>query len=108
MVPSPGKYSNLFLGVLSTSIKAMSTTNTQGEPVTQQTLDNAKLEQLIRENTELTKSMHRVLMGEPEYKRAGLVEIVDRHERIYIRGGVAFTIFYGIWELIKYFHPHIG
>ena len=86
----------------------MSKESMPSEPVTRETLDNAKLEALIRENTDLTKSMHRVLMGEPEYKRAGLVEIVDRHERIYIRGGVAFTIFYGIWELVKYFHPHIG
>lgn len=70
-------------------------------------VDNAKLEQLIRENTDLTKSMHRLLMGEPEYKRPGLVEIVDRHEKLVTRGGGIFITCYVIWELIKVFHPHL-
>lgn len=78
------------------------------EQTQQDAVDNARLEQLIRENTELTKSMHRVLMGEPEYKRAGLVEIVDRHEKIYVRGTAAFATLYALWEIIKYFHPHLG
>ncbi len=78
----------------------------QAEQSLKDAMDNARLEQLIRENTELTKSMHRVLMGEPEYKRAGLVEIVDRHEKIYVRGGAVFATAYAVWETIKFLHTH--
>ncbi len=78
----------------------------QTEQSLKDAMDNARMEQLIRENTDLTKSMHRVLMGEPEYKRAGLVEIVDRHEKIYVRGGAVFAAAYAVWETIKFLHPH--
>jgi|SRR6185312_8621067 len=96
---------NLNLGPYAYCPKVSTLSKTMSEQSAQDAVDNARLEQLIRENTELTKSMHRVLMGEPEYKRPGIVEIVDRHDKLLTKGGGAFFAFYTLWEIIKYFHP---
>lgn len=61
----------------------------------------------IRENTDMTKSIHQILIGQPEYKRAGLVEIVDRHEKLIIRGGATFVSALAIWEIVKAVWLHV-
>lgn len=63
--------------------------------------DTSRLERMIQENTEMTKGIHKILVGEPEYKRPGLVEIVDRHEKLIIRGGAGFVTCLAVWEIIK-------
>lgn len=47
----------------------------------------------------------RILSGEPEYKREGLVQIVDRHEAYIKKGGGIIVGLYIIWEWFKYYHP---
>ena len=76
--------------------------------------DIKRLEGMIRENTkmtletaEMTRGIHQILLGQPEYKRPGLVEIVDRHEKLIIRGGGAFCTILGLWELIKAVWLHV-
>lgn len=54
-----------------------------------------------------TSAIHKVLVGDGEYKRQGLVEMVDKHEKLIVRGGAAFCSIYFIWEVIKFIHPHI-
>lgn len=44
--------------------------------------DYQGFEMEIGENTRITKDIHRILVGEPQYKRKGLVEIVDFHHLI--------------------------
>ena len=69
--------------------------------------DLARLEVLVRETHMTTLNINRVLMGEPEYKRPGIVEMVDRHEKMIVRGGAAFGALYAAWEGLK-FWGHIG
>lgn len=75
-------------------------------------VDNATLERLLRENTDLTRqyavkveNIHRILVGEPEYKREGLVEKVDRHDKLIIKGGAGFCTILFAWEIFKAIHP---
>jgi len=59
----------------------------------------------LRDNTDKTTDMHRILVGQPEYKRKGLVEIVDKHDNLIVRGGAVFCTLFFIWEIIKVIHP---
>jgi hypothetical protein len=58
---------------------------------------------LIQATSDMTKTVHRLMIGEPELKRPGLAEIVDGHDRI-IRlftgyRGLAYVIGIAVWQL---------
>jgi hypothetical protein len=55
----------------------------------------------IDETNHLAKKTHRILVGDPEIKRKGLVEMVDSHERIVVKGGAIFCTVYACWEVFK-------
>lgn len=50
------------------------------------------------------RNIDRILRGEPEYRREGLVQIVDRHENYIKRGGAIVGFLYVVWEGFKFFH----
>ena len=71
--------------------------------------DNARILDALRENTDMTRKVMRILDGEPEYKRLGLVEIVDGHDVIIkkftggkaVLGAFCFLIFQVLLALIS-------
>ncbi len=58
----------------------------------------------LAKNTAMTEQVHRILVGEPEFKRPGIVERVDYHDRLILMWGGGFGVVYVAWEVIKYFH----
>jgi len=56
-------------------------------------------------------TVHRILQGEPEFKRPGLVETVDEHDKLVklIKGRIGLMIFfvYVGWEVTKAVWLHV-
>ena len=69
--------------------------------------DLARLEGIVRDTHATVQNVNRILVGEPEFKRPGIVEMVDRHEKLITRGGGAFGAAYILWEGLKIL-GHIG
>jgi hypothetical protein len=71
-------------------------------------VDLESMQKMLIENTRVTQetsgkiqSVLEILEGNQKYKRAGIVELVDKHEKLLIRGGGAFATFYVVWEFLK-------
>ena len=85
----------------------------QSQQSQQDVVDNASISQMVRDNTAITmevrdevRGFKRILMGEPEYKREGLVQTVDFHRKIIIMGSGVIFFLYPAWEVFKWFKPH--
>jgi hypothetical protein len=66
-------------------------------------------EDRLNENTKLTREIHQVLIGQPEYQRPGLVEefrdmkeTVQRHEHIIVRWGGTVAGILFLVEIVKF------
>lgn len=69
-----------------------------------------EMEKQLEENTRLTKDIHRVLLGQPEYKIPGfladfeiLKQLVHKHDRIIIKWGGGMVAAVAAFEVIKTF-----
>lgn len=100
-----GRYYRLNSGFYTSLTKVLPIPDSGAD--TTSSVANADLEKLIRENMEMTRSVHRVLVGEPEFKRKGLVEIVDWHNLLLTRGGggiLACGLIYGALKAFGLLH----
>ena len=77
-------------------------------------LSPEEVQKQLDENTKLTKSIHTLLVGSPEYQQPGLCDdiremkkTVSKHDHILIRYGGSAAAFFVIAELLKfYFETH--
>ena len=74
-------------------------------PITVPAVSHDDLERKLTENTQMTQEVLDILKGKPEYKRKGLVELVDKHEAILTKYGAVLAFLVSaaaIYEAFKH------